>query len=83
MQSFLKVTTDNTYTGLVQHILIGLMELCFFLDLQKRKTVIAIIARLEGAEWYCYRNRQIFTYDETVSLKVTLLYLLIYTMVET
>jgi len=28
-------------------------------------------------------HKQIFTYDETVSLKVTLLYLLIYTMVET
>jgi hypothetical protein len=41
------------------------------------------MAKLEAAEWYCYRNRQIFTYDETVLLKVTLLYLLIYTMVET
>jgi hypothetical protein len=47
------------------------------------RTTIAIIARLEGAEWYCYRNRQIFTYDETVSLKVTLLQRLIYTAVET
>jgi len=35
------------------------------------KTVIAIITRIESAEWQCYRNRQIFTDDETVSLKVT------------
>jgi hypothetical protein len=47
------------------------------------KTVIAIIARLEGAEWYCYRNRQILICDEAVSWKVTLFYLLMYTMVET
>ena len=30
-------TADKTYKGLVQYIVIGLMELCFFLDLQKRK----------------------------------------------
>jgi len=37
MQSFLKLTADNTYNGFVQRIAIVLIELYFCLDLQKRK----------------------------------------------